>query len=236
MTINDRLRQIHERIADATARSGRHAGDVRLIAVSKRQPVEAIRAAIAAGQHAFGESIVQEAVDKIDALADESPEWHFVGHLQSKKARFVPGRFQWLHSLDSLKLAERLSAAILKQHDPAPSVADLNVLIQVNVARDPAKHGAPEEDLPRLLESLLATELPGIRLRGLMTIGRRNAGEAETRAGFARLRELRERCARDFGLDDFTELSMGMSGDFEAAILEGATMVRIGTGVFGVRE
>lgn len=232
MDIVERLQRIRERIDAAAQR----AGQVRLIAVSKRQPVEAIRAAMAAGQCAFGESTVQEAVDKIDALADEALEWHFVGHLQSRKARFLPGRFQWLHSLDSLKLAERLSAAILKQHAAAPSVSDLNVLIQVNVARDPAKHGVPEEDLPPLLEALLAAELPGIRLRGLMTIGRRDANETEARRCFARLYELRERCARDFDLPDFTELSMGMSRDFEAAIREGATMVRIGTGVFGVRS
>jgi uncharacterized pyridoxal phosphate-containing UPF0001 family protein len=116
-----------------------------------------------------------------------------------------------------------------------PDMPDLKVLVQVNVDRDPAKHGVTEDDLPRLLESLLGMEPPGIRLRGLMTIGRRDAGEAGTRSTFARLRELRERCAAEFGLSDFTELSMGMSRDFEAAILEGATMVRIGSRLFGAR-
>ncbi len=230
MDIGARLYSIQERMAAACARASRDPADIRLIAVSKRQPVEAIEAAIRAGQRDFGESTVQEALEKIDALVDPAVEWHFVGHLQSKKARFLPGRFQWLHSLDSLKLATRLADAVGRHGGQA-----LNTLIQVNVARDPAKHGVTEEDLPRLLESLFEAQPAGIRLRGLMTIGRRDAGKAETRGVFARLRELRDRCAREFALTEFTELSMGMSGDFEAAILEGATMIRIGTGVFGVR-
>jgi pyridoxal phosphate enzyme (YggS family) len=231
--IGANLTRVRERIAAAAARSGRPADDIRLIAVSKSHPAEAIAAAVRAGQHVFGESTTQEALNKIPALGRlgdaRAIEWHFVGHLQSNKTRFVPGHFHWLHALDSLKLAERLSRLTQERG------VRLDALIEVNVTADPHKHGVAAQALPPLLEQLLQAGLPGIALRGLMTVGPYPATETEARAAFAALRALHEQCRRQFGIEQFTELSMGMSGDFESAILEGATMVRVGTAIFGER-
>jgi len=224
------LTRVRERIAAAAALSGRSPDDVRLIAVSKSHPVEAIAAAVRAGQHIFGESTTQEALDKMPAFHARALEWHFIGHLQSNKARFVPGQFHWLHALDSLKLAERLSRLAEERE------ARLQTLVEVNVTADPHKHGVAVPELPALLEQLLQADLPGIELRGLMTVGPYPATETEARAAFAALRQLRDRCRQQFGIEQFTELSMGMSGDFEPAILEGATMVRVGTAIFGERD
>lgn len=228
-SIASKLAALRARIADLARAAGREPGSVRLIAVSKTHPVESLRAALEAGQRDFGENTVQEALPKIAALAGNSVEWHFIGHLQSNKAKFVPGRFAWLHSLDSAKLAARLSRTAQE------AGARLNALIEVNVTRDPAKHGVAPEALPALLEQLLRDDTPGLALRGLMTIGPYEAGEAETRRCFSRLRELRDESRERFGLPAFTELSMGMSGDYAEAIAEGATMVRLGTAVFGKR-
>jgi hypothetical protein len=224
------LTRVRERIAAAAALSGRAVEDVRLIAVSKSHPVEALAAAVRAGQHVFGESTTQEALNKIPAFHARALEWHFIGHLQSNKARFVPGQFHWLHALENLKLAQRLARLAAERN------ARLQALIEVNVTGDPHKHGVAAATLPALLEQLLRAELPGIELRGLMTVGPHPAGEAEVRASFAALRQLRDRCRQQFGIAQFNELSMGMSGDFEAAILEGATMVRVGTAIFGERD
>lgn len=224
--IGANIRSVRERIETAATQAGRRVDDIKLIAVSKTHPPEAIAVALRAGQHAFGESTAQEALGKIPAFHAREIEWHFIGHLQSNKARFVPGNFHWLHSLDSLKLAQRLSRMAAEQD------AHLNVLIEVNVTGDPAKHGVAADDLPLLLDQLLKAELPSLALRGLMTVGPVTTHESELRAAFAALRELRDRCA----LPGFTELSMGMSGDFEAAIKEGASMVRIGSAIFGARD
>jgi len=229
MTIADNLVRVRETIDAAARAAGRHGRDIRLVAVSKTQPVAAIREALAAGQHAFGENQVQEATRKIPEVAADA-EWHLIGHLQTNKAKFVPALFHWVQTLDRLELAEKLSAAAERQGH------ELQTLIQVNVTGDPRKHGVSPDALPRLLESLLAARLPRLRLRGLMTIGPHTDEAAARRRSFAELRVLADRCRREFGLGDFTELSMGMSDDYPDAIREGATLVRLGSVIFGARH
>ncbi len=224
------LERLRATLADAAQRAGRRPEDVKLIAVSKNQPAEAVAAAVAAGQRAFGESTVQDALTKVPQFTGQGLEWHFIGHLQSNKARFIPGNFAWVHSLVGVKLAQRLARLAQEQN------TIVNSLIEVNITRDPAKHGVAPEDLTPLLEQLLSASLAGIQLRGLMAIGPHPATESEQRAGFAALRKLRDDCAQRLALPGFTELSMGMSGDFSAAIQEGSTMVRVGTALFGERN
>ncbi|BAU48460.1 alanine racemase [Sulfurifustis variabilis] len=228
--ISSRLAALRDRIAELARAAGRDPRDVRLIAVSKTHPAESVRDALDAGQRDFGESTVQEALPKIDALSGTGAQWHFIGHLQSNKAKFILPRFAWVHSLDSAKIAVRLSHVAHEWSTP------LNALIEVNVTRDPAKHGVLPEALPGLLEQLRREDLPGIVLRGLMTIGPHQASEPEIRCCFAGLRQLRDENRARFGLPLFTELSMGMSGDYAYAIAEGATMVRLGTAIFGERS
>ena len=227
-TVAGNLARVRAEIAAAARAAGRKPEEIRLIAVSKTHPGEAVVAAIAAGQMDFGENTVQEALTKIPLY--KSATWHMIGHLQSNKAKSIPGNFGWVHSIDSLKLAQRLSRLAQEKG------VVLDALFEVNVTRDPAKHGLPPEELAPLLDTLLKDAHPGLRLRGLMALGPYPATEADSRACFARLRELRDDCRKRFGLQDFTELSMGMSGDYAAAILEGSTMVRIGTAIFGERD
>lgn len=229
-TIATNLERLRATLADAAHRAGRHPQDVKLVAVSKTQPAEAVAAAIAAGQRVFGENTVQDALTKIPHFAGQGLEWHFIGHLQSNKARFIPGNFTWVHSLASVKLAQRLARLAQEQN------TIVNALIEVNITRDPAKHGVAPEDLTPLLDELLKANLAGIHLCGLMAIGPHPATESERRASFAALRTRRDDCARRFALPGFTELSMGMSGDFIEAIQEGSTLVRIGTAIFGERD
>lgn len=229
-TIAANLERLHHTLADSARRAGRRPEEVKLIAVCKNQPAAAVAAAVAAGQRLFGENTVQEALTKIPLFEGQGLEWHFIGHLQSNKARFVPGNFSWLHSLDSLKLAQRLARQAQEQH------AMLNALIEVNISRDPAKHGVDPTDVAALIERLLTASLSGLQLRGLMAIGPHPATERMRRASFAALRQLRDDCARQFELPALTELSMGMSDDFVEAILEGSTMIRVGTALFGERR
>ena len=229
-TIAANLERLRASLADAAHRAGRHPQDVKLIAVSKTQPAAAVAAAIAAGQRVFGENTVQDALTKIPRFAGQGLEWHFIGHLQSNKARFIPGNFAWVHSLASVKLAQRLARLAQEQN------VSVNTLIEVNITRDPAKHGVSPDDIAPLLEQLLTANLSGIHLRGLMAIGPHPATESERRVSFAALRKLRDDCAQHFALPGFTELSMGMSGDFIEAIQEGSTLVRIGTAIFGERD
>ena len=231
----DRLAAIRERIGEAARRAGRAPGDIRLIAVSKGHPAEAVWVAAHANQFIFGENRVQEALDKQTALqalpATLAPlEWHLIGHLQSNKTRLVPTAFQWVHSIDRLELARRIGDAA-----HAAGVV-CNALVQVNVADDPNKHGVAAVDLIPLVGAILGANLAGLTLRGLMTIGRLNAGETETRRAFAQLRELRDSVRERMDLPAFSELSMGMSGDFPWAIAEGATMLRVGSALFGERN
>jgi pyridoxal phosphate enzyme (YggS family) len=221
----EHLAALRSRMAAAAAAAGRSADSVTLLAVSKGQPAELIRAAAAAGVTDIGESYLVEALAKMAALGDLPLTWHFIGRLQANKTRHVAEHFAWVHGLDRLKLAERL-AAQRPYHAPA-----LNVCIQVNLADEASKGGVPPQEAPALAAAVAA--LPRLALRGLMCIPPEESDPARQRAWFARLRALRDSLnAGGLGLDT---LSMGMSGDFEAAIQEGATLVRIGTALFGPR-
>jgi pyridoxal phosphate enzyme (YggS family) len=212
-------------LAAAAIDAGRDPADVKLLAVSKKQPVSKISAAAAAGQRDFGENFVQEGLDKIQALTKVSLTWHFIGHLQSNKTRDVAEYFDWVHTIDRPKIAARLSR---QRPDDLPP---LNICLQVNVDEEPAKSGVRIEELPELARA--CARLPNIRLRGLMCLPAiRDEFEAQ-RVPFAKLRQLQQALQDDgFELDT---LSMGMSNDFRAAVFEGATIVRIGTAVFGER-
>lgn len=214
------------RIARAAEAAGRDAAEVRLLAVSKTWPADSVREAAAAGQRAFGENYVQEGAEKVDALAGLGLEWHFIGPLQSNKTRLVANRFAWGHSIDRLKIAERLSA----QRDA--HLPPLEVCIQVNVSGEASKSGVAPGELPELAHAVAG--LPRLRLRGLMAIPEPTSDVALQRARFATLRQLRDQLNADgLALDT---LSMGMSDDLEAAIAEGSTMVRVGTAIFGSRS
>lgn len=228
--IASNLFRVKRSIAEAARAAKRNPDEIRLIAVSKTHSHEAVAAAIEAGHQDFGESTTQEALAKISRLANPSITWHFIGHLQTNKAKFIPGNFSWLHSLDSLDLARKLSRRAQELS------ANLNILIEVNVMGDPKKHGIAPEALLDFIEKFSKENLPALSLRGLMTIGPYDAPEKELRRCFAQLRELRDSCHERFALRGFTELSMGMSGDYLEAIMEGATMVRVGTAIFGERD
>ncbi|MCW9057420.1 MAG: YggS family pyridoxal phosphate-dependent enzyme [Gammaproteobacteria bacterium] len=222
----ERLTQVRERIARACRDSGRDPDAVRLLAVSKGQPLEALRALAAAGQRRFGESYVQEAMVKIRALDCPDCEWHFIGPLQSNKAALVAENFDWVHSIDRVKIAMALS------RHRTPDAPPLQVCLQVNISGETSKSGVEVADLPVLAEQVAT--LPGLRLRGLMTIPRPTDNNAAQRDAFRRLRVASEELRR-LG-HDLDTLSMGMSDDLEAAIAEGSTLVRVGTALFGPRQ
>ena len=222
----DRVHVLRAQIAAAAARAGRNVAEITLLAASKAQPVAAISAAAAAGVTDFGESYLNEALGKIAALESLSLRWHFIGRLQANKTRPIAERFQWVHGLDRLHLAERLSAQRSVHLPP------LNVCLQVNLGGEMSKAGVAPGELPALAAAV--GPLPRLRLRGLMCLPPAETDPSRQQAWFARLRELRDVLnARGAALDT---LSMGMSGDFESAILEGATVVRIGTALFGPRS
>lgn len=225
-TVRERARSVLERIALAAARSGRSPESVRLVAVSKMQPVDRIAEAYDAGLKVFGENYVQEAEGKI-ALFPEA-EWHFIGKLQGNKVRKAVSLFGWIQAVDSARLLAEISRRCVEIGKTIP------VLIEVNLAGEESKAGIPPAGLPSILAS--AAELPGIRIRGLMAIPPMTDDPEKTRPRFSLLRELLEKHAPSAGATEMNELSMGMSNDFEAAIEEGATMVRIGTAVFGSRD
>ncbi len=219
------IRELRERIARAATACGRNAQSVTLLAVSKAQPPEMIAAAAAAGVREFGESYLAEALAKIAALQDAGLTWHFVGRVQANKTREIAANFAWVHALDRLKVAERLAA-----QRPA-AAAPLNVCLQVNLAAEASKAGVTPQELPGLAAQV--AQLPRLKLRGLMCLPPHESDPARQRHWFAQLRELRDGLnAAGAGLDT---LSMGMSDDFEAAIQEGATLVRLGTVLFGAR-
>ncbi|HUH37581.1 MAG TPA: YggS family pyridoxal phosphate-dependent enzyme [Spongiibacteraceae bacterium] len=219
------IAKVQSRIRAAAEAAGRAPGDVGLIAVSKTRPAAAIREAYAAGLHQFGENYLQEALAKQAELADLPLTWHFIGPIQSNKTRAIAEQFDWVHSVDRLKVAQRLSA-----QRPA-GLPPLQLCLQVNISGEVSKSGAAPDALETLAAAVCA--LPGIRLRGLMAIPAASDDPAIQRAAFARLRALLQRLQRQHPQLD--TLSMGMSADLEAAIAEGATLVRIGTDIFGPR-
>jgi PLP dependent protein len=227
-SIEAKLQQVRHRIADACNRAERPVQSVTLLAVSKTFGAEAVREAQAAGQHVFGENYVQEALAKIEALAELRPslEWHLIGPLQSNKTHEVAAAFDWVHTVDRLKTAERLSVQRPEHLSP------LQVCVQVNVSGEASKSGVEPDELPALARAVAA--LPRLRLRGLMSIPEPAEGFEAQRVPHRRLRELFEALRADgLALDT---LSMGMSADLEAAIAEGATIVRVGSAIFGERS
>jgi pyridoxal phosphate enzyme (YggS family) len=222
-TISDNLQVVRERIARAARAAGRDPVSVTLLAVSKSQPVARIGEARAAGHKAFGENYVQEALEKMDALP--GLEWHLIGPLQSNKTRMAAERFGWVHTLEREKIARRLS-----EQRPA-GLPPLNVLIQVNVSGEATKSGVADEAIAALARAI--APLPRLRLRGLMAVPEPTLDVALQRKRFRTVKAAFENLKDEFGLDT---LSMGMSDDMEAAIAEGATLVRIGTAIFGTRR
>ena len=222
------LEAVQQRIALAAHVAGRDARSIALLAVSKTFPAEDVRAAHAAGQRAFGENYVQEALTKIEVLADlrSTLEWHFIGPLQSNKTRPVAEQFDWVHSVDRLKIAQRLS------EQRPETLPPLNVCLQVNISGEASKSGVGVDEAVQVAKDIAA--LPRLRLRGLMAIPEPAGRIDDQRVPHRRLRELFERLVGE-GLELDT-LSMGMSSDLEAAVLEGATIVRVGTAIFGARD
>ncbi len=224
--VTENLALISDLLAFSAVDAEREPDTVKLLAVSKKQPLAKILAAVEAGQRDFGENFVQEGLEKIDQTKDLNLVWHFIGHLQNNKTRIVAGNFDWVHTIDKLKTARRLS-------EQRPAVlGPLNICLQVNIDGEPGKSGIAIDALPELAAA--CAELPNIKLRGLMCLPAMKSEFEQQRLPFARLRELAD-TLRDNGVATDT-LSMGMSGDYRAAIFEGATIVRIGTALFGDRD
>ena len=221
-----RWQTVLTRIRDAERRFQRPVDSVRLLAASKTQPATAIAALAAIGQRRFGENYLQEALDKMAELKALDLEWHFIGPIQTNKTRGIAEHFAWVHSVDRLKIAERLNAQ--RPNDLPP----LNICLEVNLDQEPSKHGLDPSAVAEAARTIAA--LPRLRLRGLMAIPAPASDFDRQRQPFARLRELRDRLNADDGLALDT-LSMGMSDDLEAAIAEGATLVRVGAALFGPR-
>jgi pyridoxal phosphate enzyme (YggS family) len=220
-SIHDNLQAVRQRIARAAQAAGRDPASVTLLAVSKTHPAALVEQALAAGQRAFGENYVQEALEKMEALPGGAMEWHLIGPLQSNKTRVVAERFDWVQSVESEKIARRLSA-----QRPA-GAAPLNVLIQVNVSGEASKNGVAPDAVLSFGKAIRT--FPNLRLRGLMAVPEPGAHAARYRE----LRDLYEGLKGEFGFDT---LSVGMSDDLELAVAEGSTMVRIGTAIFGARR
>jgi len=223
--VTENLRLIRDLLAKASNDAGRRDAAITLLAVSKKQPVSAILAAAAAGQRDFGENFVQEGLEKIAETGHLDLVWHFIGHLQTNKTRVVAEHFDWVHTIDRLKVARRLS-------DQRPEHLDeLNICLQVNIDDETSKSGVNAADVLALAQDV--ADLPRLQFRGLMCLPANRAGFEQQRIPFARMRQLLEKL-REAGLAADT-LSMGMSGDYRAAIFEGSTIVRIGTAIFGAR-
>ncbi|ELV8693407.1 YggS family pyridoxal phosphate-dependent enzyme [Vibrio fluvialis] len=229
-SIQQNLEHITSQIENAQQKCGRPRSSVQLLAVSKTKPVEAILEAAQAGQRAFGENYVQEGCDKVQFFAEHHPEldleWHFIGPLQSNKTRLIAEHFDWMHTIDRTKIAQRLS------EQRSAHLPPLQVLIQVNTSGEASKSGICENDLFTLAE--LISGLPNLTLRGLMSIPENVPDYPSQLAAFRQLAALKDRLAEKY--DGIDTLSMGMSGDMEAAIEAGSTIVRIGTAIFGQRD
>ncbi len=229
-SLRENLSAIQMRIAEAARRAGRDAADIKLVAVSKTHGSETLRAAIEAGALVFGENKIQEAENKIAQIGRDAAEWHLIGHLQSNKARKAVKLFDVIHTLDSIELAERLERICAEENR-----ARLSVLVQIDLAKEAAKNGVEEKNLPPLVEFLRRCER--LKFDGLMIIPPFCEDAEKVRPFFKRLREMRDKLLRENVFANETgELSMGMSNDFETAIEEGATLVRVGTAIFGARE
>lgn len=224
--VTENLKLISDLLAFSAKAADRAPQAITLLAVSKKQPLSKILAAADAGQRDFGENFVQEGLEKIAATRDRDLVWHFIGHLQSNKTRAVAENFDWVHTIDSLKTAKRLNLQRPAERGP------LNVCIQVNVDKEISKSGVSPEDLPELARGI--AQLENLLLRGLMCLPKTQTDPVLQQKPFARLRKM-AKSLRTIGIDCDT-LSMGMSGDYEAAIREGATIVRIGTALFGERN
>ncbi|UWE15492.1 YggS family pyridoxal phosphate-dependent enzyme [Herbaspirillum huttiense] len=229
-SIAQHLQHVQQQIAQAAGQAGRVPSSVQLLAVSKTFGPEAVAEAVAAGQRAFGENYLQEALDKIAALPalvpDTPLEWHFIGPIQSNKTRPIAEHFDWVHSVDRLKIAQRLS------EQRPEELGALNICLQVNISAEASKSGLSPEELPEVAAQV--AQLPRLRLRGLMAIPAPSDDMKQQRAAFAAVRGLYEQL-RTVGLPLDT-LSMGMSADLEAAVAEGATIVRVGSAIFGARH
>ena len=223
--IRDRVAWVLDRIAEAERRSGRSPGAVKLVAVSKTQPLSRIREAHAAGLSVFGENYIQEAAEKVPALP--GAEWHLIGKLQGNKVRKAVSLFAWIQTADSARRLAEISRCAVEAGRVVPA------LIEVNLGGEESKAGVSPEDLGQVVAE--SGPLPGVRVEGLMAIPPYSEDPEATRPYFERLRELRDRLARETGAA-LREMSMGMSNDFEAAVEEGATMVRVGTAIFGSRQ
>ena len=226
----ENLTELQLKIKSCAEASGRNIDDIQLIAVSKTRTLDEVKQVAELGQVSFGENTIQDALTKIPYLGQHL-EWHFIGHLQTKKAGKIPGYFQWIHSVDSLKLAKKLSTAMSSHSDNAI----LNCLIQVNVSGDENKSGLKPDQVKVFLQEVLSLQLPCLQWRGLMTIGVQG-DKQHTRRAFSYLKNLQQQCKDEFSLPMFDQLSMGMSGDYCLAIEEGATLIRVGTSIFGLRE
>ena len=230
MSVKDRLAVVQQQINQAAIQSGRTPEDIKLIAVSKTKSVEQIREALAAKQIAFGENRIQEALGKIEALSsNQQVEWHFIGHLQKNKVKFCPENFQWIHTVESIELTRKLEARF------ALAKKKINVLIQVNLSREESKSGLQEwEGILQVAETISSGHW--LKFRGLMTIPAPDLGEIKTRKIYEQMRKWRDKLQYELNAPEITELSMGMTADFNWAIQEGATMIRIGTAIFGARN
>ena len=234
-TIRENYQHVLDQIATAARQSGRDPNDIRLVVVTKSQPLEVVQAAIEAGARVLGENYPEEASTKIQSLAEQTGvEWHMIGHVQSRKARLVADHFALLHSLDSLKLAQRLDRFAAERKRVLP------VLLEFNVGGEESKAGWDASDESRwealFPEISSIVELPHLRVQGLMTMPPLEINPEEARRYFQHLRELRDRLASQFPQAEWRELSMGTSGDYAVAVEEGATLVRVGTAIVGARK
>ena len=238
-SIADNLQQVHQRLALAAEAVNRLPQDIQLLAVSKTMSASVIGEAITAGQTAFGENYVQEAIEKIQELGKlhASLEWHLIGPLQSNKTKVVAEHFDWVHSVDRLKLAERLSVQRGELRTARAGLNSLQVCVQVNVSEEDSKSGIPLSEVEGLCEAI--AKLPHLTLRGLMAIPAPNPDLSEQLLAFGRVQacflDIKRRHQENIGFKAFDTLSMGMSNDMEAAIAEGSTLIRVGTAIFGKR-
>ena len=229
MSLKERLTELSAELAELATEAGRSPEEIKLIAVSKTHPSELIAEAFQAGQVRFGENRVQEASEKIERLQNPGIEWHLIGHLQKNKARFCPRRFDWIHSVDSQELLELLEKQCALQSQP------IQILLQANLSQEDSKSGVSDYDnLCRLLEKTQGCQW--LHCRGLMTMAAATDDANNIRKTFSQLRTWLEKLRNEFTLTTFTELSMGMSSDYRIAIAEGATMIRLGTTLFGERN